>query len=245
MDSLPQPVFRQSVALLDKHFEYASPGHGDVWSFNFEPLSERFVPGQYVHFKLEDPDLDKPVRHISFASAPSDPQLSFCFHLRPESPFKQALARLEPGQRVSLFKFKGAFTLPAADTDEARRPVVLVAGGIGIAPFRSMLRELRIGEAARPAAHRAGDWEALSLLHVSRDGFLYRDELGALPLRQQTSGREGFGPALEALARQQPDALFYIAGATGFVNAAREQLARLGIAEAQIRLDDFEGYAEL
>ncbi|MCC7477108.1 FAD-dependent oxidoreductase [bacterium] len=233
----PPVVFRQSVALLAKNFEYASPEHGDVWSFDFEPLAERFTPGQYVHFRLEEPGLEKPVRHISFASAPSEPCLRFCFHLRAQSDFKQALARLEPGAAVTLFKYKGAFTLPA---EPPVGGAVLLAGGIGIAPFRSMLRELQLqGSAA------SWPWPALSLLHVSREGFLYEPELAALPLAQRRCGRADFAAALEQQVQARPEALYYIAGATGFVNSVRQELLALGIPGDAIRLDDFEGYDEL
>jgi NAD(P)H-flavin reductase len=61
--------------------------------------------------------------------------IGLCTRFR-DSDFKRSLAELPVGAEVEVEPRKGAFVLP----DDASRQLVFVAGGIGITPFRSMLR---------------------------------------------------------------------------------------------------------
>jgi ferredoxin-NADP reductase len=188
----PSPIL-YTLTLREKF-----PEHGDVWSFRFAsetPLA--FLPGQYVHLKLLDPALEKSVHHMSLASAPGDPLLQFTMHMRADSPYKRSLAALDTGGSAALFKVKGEFTLP-----EAYRPVVLIAGGVGVTPYRAMLRHVAQTGRSLPA----------TLLHVDRGPHLFAAELAVLPARQHRIGRGELDAQLVLAAAAQPDALYYAAG---------------------------------
>ena len=222
----PAPIKRYSAALTGRVHEY-----GDVYSFHFRPAEPLdFLAGQYAHVRLEDPALEKSVRHLSMASAPEDSELSFTMHMREGSPYKQRFLRLIPGESITLFKLKGGFVLPEDDS----RAVTMLAAGVGVTPFRSMLRHLR---------HSGRALEA-SLIHVDRGPFLYEQEFALLPWPQQRIGREELGAALESAVALRPQALYYIAGPTPFVFEQRAALITRGIAEERIRIDDFEAYEE-
>src|SRR5207248_8980942 len=98
-----------------------------------------FRPGQYFWVTLLDPpyDDDKGARrHISVATSPTERGvIGLCTRLR-DSAFKRSLAELPVGAEVEVEQPKGTFVLP----EDADRPYVFVAGGIGITVFRSMLR---------------------------------------------------------------------------------------------------------
>jgi ferredoxin-NADP reductase len=232
MDSSPAaPPVHYALELRSKRRELAN-----VWSFEFARSDWfDFIAGQYVHLRLAAPVLEKPVHHMSLASAPGDELVQFTMLIRPESPYKQAIAALEPGDAASLFKVKGEFVLP--DPLEPGTQLVMLAGGIGITPFRSILR----------AAHRQGLALDSQLLHVSRDGWLFADELAGLlpPGGQHLLVREALPRALAAAAAARPEALYYIAGSPSFVFGQQAALQVLGISEERIRLDNFKAYDEL
>ena len=98
-----------------------------------------FTPGQYFHVTL--PDLgdndDKGLRrHITVVTSPNEKGvLGFATRMR-DSAFKRTLRELPVGSEVDVEPPKGRFGLP----DDRSRPLVFVAGGIGITVFRSMLR---------------------------------------------------------------------------------------------------------
>lgn len=226
------PPVHYALELLDKRHE-----HGDVWSFSFARRDNfDFRAGQYVHLRLDAPELEKPVRHMSLASAPADSAVQFTMHIRPQSQFKLHLARLEPGTRASLFKIKGEFVLPDSPAEAADSPVVLIANGIGITPFRSILRDAR---------QRSLELNA-TLIHVARGQWLFADELAALPAHtQHRISREALPELLAGTAAAQPQARWYIAGSPGFVFGQQAALSALGIPEERILLDNFKAYDEL
>ncbi len=101
-----------------------------------------FVPGQYFFVTLPDvghQDERGLRRHISVVTSPSECGiLGFATRMR-DSAFKRSLRELPVGAGVDVEPPKGNFALP----EEASRPLVFVAGGIGITVFRSMLRYIR------------------------------------------------------------------------------------------------------
>src|SRR3954471_17859544 len=104
--------------------------------------------GQIVMASLiEPPSMDAagPSRTFTLASAPHEPELMIATRMR-DSGFKRALAALPVGASVRLEGPAGLMTLH----EDAARPAVFLAGGIGITPFLSMVRDAR----ARRLSHR-------------------------------------------------------------------------------------------
>lgn len=231
-EAAPAPPVQYSIELLDKRHE-----HGDVWSFRFARIDAfEFRAGQYVHLRLDAPELEKPVHHMSFASAPDDPELLFTMHIRPQSQWKLCLARYEPGRRASLFKVKGDFVLPDDPAALAETSCVFIANGIGITPFRSILRDARQRDLKLDA----------TLIHVSRGEWLFAAELLSLPAqKQQRIVREELQGTLEQTLAAQPAARCFVAGSPGFVSGQQTALLELGVAEENILLDNFKAYDEL
>jgi ferredoxin-NADP reductase len=107
----------------------------------FDLLGEEveFKPGQYFHVTLPDlgDDDEKGLRrHITVVTSPNEKGvLGFATRMR-DSAFKRTLRELPVGSEVEVEPPKGTFGLP----EDPSRPLVFVAGGIGITVFRSMLR---------------------------------------------------------------------------------------------------------
>lgn len=110
----------------------------------FDLLGEEvdFTPGQYFFVTLPNvgyQDEKGLRRHITVVTSPNEKGvLGFATRMR-ESAFKRSLGELPVGAEVEVEPPKGSFALP----EDASRPLVFVAGGIGITVFRSMLRYIQ------------------------------------------------------------------------------------------------------
>src|SRR6202008_335128 len=102
-----------------------------------KPEGFEFKAGQFVNFTLLGPgdtDLAGNTRALSIASAPYERNLMVAMRLRTTA-FKRTLNSLPLGSELLLQGPFGWMTLPRNST----RPAVLLAGGIGITPFRSLV----------------------------------------------------------------------------------------------------------
>ncbi len=107
-------------------------------AFYFErPAGFSFKAGQFIDLTLLDPpetDSEGNARAFTLASAPSEEQLLVVTRLR-DTAFKRVLTGMPFGTMVNTEGPFGNLTLPQT----AMRPLVFLAGGIGITPFRSIL----------------------------------------------------------------------------------------------------------
>ena len=90
-----------------------------------------FLPGQYVNVTVPG---TQQTRSYSFSSAPGAPLASFVVRNVPGGLMSGYLAAAKPGDAVSFAGPFGSFYLRPL-----QRPLLLLAGGTGIAPFLSML----------------------------------------------------------------------------------------------------------
>ena len=227
---------REEVARGTLAFRFARP---DGFSFR---------PGQAVSLTLIDPpetDAKGNSRTFSLASAPSDDALQVATRMR-DTAFKRVLGSLEPGASIKLRGPMGNFTLP----EDASRPVVLLAGGIGITPFMSMLREEERRGSTRPRvllySNRSADdapflAELQRLAHAGSALRMVATMTGSAP-----ATGTGSGIADPELLRRELDGvsapIYYLAGPPGMVGALRKALAAMGANPADVRLDEFYGY---
>jgi benzoate/toluate 1,2-dioxygenase reductase subunit len=103
-----------------------------------------FLPGQYVNIAVPGTDQS---RSYSFANAPHDDRLTFLVKLTPGGVMSDYLSgRAAVGDTLEFTGPNGSFFLRETD-----RPVLLLAGGTGLAPVLSMLRAMRDGSSRRMA----------------------------------------------------------------------------------------------
>ena len=111
-------------------------------SFYFKPEKNvSFLPGQYYYFtlpKLEYPDSRGATRHFTIASSPTQTDtIQLTTRIREESGYKKTLDSLPIGSVVEIDGPNGTLIL---DESEKEYSHVLIAGGIGITPFRSIIK---------------------------------------------------------------------------------------------------------
>lgn len=223
-----------------------------TWELEFDlhGAAIQFAAGQYCRIEL--PTLDrgdrKASRKFSIVNAPHDNRHLVVATRAGLSGYKCTLCALLPGAPATVRKIKGSFVLP----ERPSRPLVLVAGGIGIAPFISMLRDLDQHD-------RLTD---VSLLYFNRTpaSSAYLPELEEMAAR-----RPGFRLVLsmtrhpawtgttsqldaELLARHfdVPEAQdYFVVGSPAMVAAARRTLDGSGVPAGQVHYEDFSGYDEI
>jgi ferredoxin-NADP reductase len=209
-----------------------------IWEYYFRP--ERpvdFTPGQYAHFYILTP-LNDPrgqLRTFSFTSLPADEFVSFVAKFTtPMSPYKQALQALQPGDELRLDDALGDLVLPKLPTV----PLVYIAGGIGIASFVGMFKELL----------RTRQERQIYLFYAlrARNEQIYQDLTAAYPLAlfHKTIAPHRL-TADEIVGAVPPEALFYLSGSLGFVEGLHAGLRALGVPHEQIVFDYFDGYTDL
>jgi ferredoxin-NADP reductase len=108
----------------------------------------RFQAGQYLELEVPHPHPDArgTRREFSIVSAPEElPTVKIALREGSQSTYKKALATVEPGRTLPVTGIWGDFVLPPRSS----MPVLLVAAGIGVTPFVSQLRHLRLSGSTR------------------------------------------------------------------------------------------------
>jgi glycine betaine catabolism B len=204
----------------------------------FEQPAERlqFTSGQYMEWTLQHPkwDFRGNRRTFSLASAPTESDVRIGVKkYNPSSTFKRALLDLQPGDTIRAAHIAGSFTLPS----DPQTPLLLVAGGIGITPIRSMVKYLTDTNQQR---------NCVVLYLASADNeFVFKDILDAgnavgVQVQYVTGSLDanGFKQAVPDIAERT----VYLSGPDGMVTNFRKTMRKLGVPALHIHTDHFTGY---
>ena len=139
------------------------------------------------------------------------------------------------GKKIEMSVVEGDFTV-----DDSSQELVFIAGGIGVTPFRSLLKQLDHDK--KPIN--------VTLLYSNRDqNIVYKEELEEIAKNNpQFKIYYIFSPEHidEAKIKEViPDVqkpLFYISGPEPMVDALGELLKKIGVQEDHIKQDWFPGY---
>lgn len=221
-------------------------------AFRFEkPPGWTFKAGQAVDMTLLDPaesDSEGNTRAFSIASAPHEETLMVATRMR-DTAFKRVLGSAPLGTRVKIEGPFGNLTLH----NNAARTAVLLAGGIGITPFRSMV--FRAAKERLP--HRiflffsnrrpedAPFLEELQALEKENPNY----KLIATMTQMEKSSRSWQGETglihwgmLSNHLKDAASPIYYIAGPPGMVKGMQEMLNQQGVDDDDVRAEEFGGY---
>ncbi|MHB8368363.1 MAG: FAD-dependent oxidoreductase [Leptospirales bacterium] len=210
----------------------------------------RFEAGQAASLSFVDPARSGESRTFSFSSAPAElPRVTFATRLTPGSSFKEALAQARPNDSFEISSPFGEFLLPQGD--EAAKPLVLLAGGIGITPFRSMIRQVK-------RSGREGHMTLLTLNRTQEETPFYEEcqswkEEGVVswvPVETRAPGVSGIPretlvtSALEGIFKEAgEEARLYLAGPPAMVDGlARILETAFRFPQERLTMDLFFGY---
>ncbi len=191
-----------------------------------------FTPGQYVD--LHVPGSDGARRSFSMANLPGDGRIELIIKRYEGGRFSALLGgTIAPGDTLELTGPYGSLRIR-----ESERPILMIAGGSGMAPILSLLRELAASGCPRPIRFYYG-------ARTEADLFLV-DEIAALG---EAIGDFRFHPVIGGFVHEavddeleQPDV--YMCGPPPMVEAAEAMLAGRGIAGDRIFVDKFTASAD-
>lgn len=209
-----------------------------VFSFIFQPeVQITWAPGQYLHYVFNHPDADDrgTERWFTISAAPFEQHIMLTTRMTTDkgSSFKKALLQLAEGDSLEADGPKGSFILQDGDHKH-----ILIAGGIGITPYRSMLTQLD---------HDNQDKE-IELLYANKDDQLvFGEQLQAIAQRRQNLHITTFiDKHIELPDVQQylddPRSIFYLSGPEPMVENYETMLQEAGLPEERIKTDFFPGY---
>jgi ferredoxin-NADP reductase len=221
-------------------------------AFGFEkPANFKFRAGQFLEMTLLNPpqtDSEGNTRAFSITSAPHEEMLMVATRMR-DSAFKRVLGTLPLETEV---KVEGPFG-DLALHNNAARPAVLLAGGIGITPFRSVV----VRAAREKLPHRiflfysnrrpedAAFLEELQALERENPNYKFIGTMTGMGGSRRTWDGETGLLSREVLSRYLKDTdspIYYIAGPPSMVNGMRSMLNGAGIDDDDIRTEEFSGY---
>ncbi|GAC1603312.1 MAG: hypothetical protein NVS3B29_07730 [Candidatus Saccharimonadales bacterium] len=244
------PRYSTQLALSSKH--HLSSNTAD---YIFTPKRlPSYLPGQYMEWTLPHHGVDSrgDRRFFTLASSPTENNLRLGVKFHPRgSSYKQALQRLPAGGRIKAGQISGDFVLP----DDPSLKLAFIAGGVGVTPYRSMVKYLL----------DTGGRRDIKLLYAERatGDFIYTDvfeaageQFGLAATYFLTAGAAStLGPHQQpgritaaAIAAQIPDYLerrFYISGPPAMTSSIVSDLNSFGVPGVHIKTDYFTGYEAL
>jgi len=245
-DMVPDSAALSTLTLTLK--EWLSPHSLRLW-FRDEPRIE-FRSGQFMQVVLphDNPD-DRGIRRFfTIASSPTEEGIAIITKVpEPCSSFKRALVALEPGGTLAVTSLRGSFVLP----ERLNAPCAFLAAGIGITPFRSMVKYMIDTGRHCPATLLYGEWCLEEFL--CRGVFQKAQEtIGLRPVYTITgpdvppdwTGRAGF-ISPEMIIEEIPDyreRLFFVCGPPMATKSMETILHDLGVPRDRIHRDYFPGY---
>lgn len=227
----------KKVYILKEVIEEAN----DIKTFRFIPEDGdlmQFSPGQFVQVELVENKAGLPSRQYSITSTAKDEYVSIT--VKKIGGFSGALHELAVDEKVYMFGPLGNFSLRENDRD-----IVLLAGGIGIAPFFSMIKHLyeqnnenrevylfysnkeqANGAFRASLAEMEKEWKNLHIINV----LTQTDE--------KVSGVEEYNrvdvPVIEKYVKNMNTCEYYVCGSVPFVTGLSKKLEDGGITQEQI-----------
>lgn len=228
----------------------------DIMTFKLSRDKVDFAAGQYAFFKLDgiSGDAKGPVRHFSIASSPTEQGYLIISTRIRDTPYKQKLASLQEGNEILAWGPQGEFVLH----DDHLTPAVFLSGGIGVTPFRSMIKYAT--DRQLPLKITMFD------SNKNEQGILYKGEfdrwagqnknfkvvytLTEEEHRQRSASWAGeYGRiSKEMIEKHLPDgeaakAVYYICGPPGMLKAMQKLLQEeLRIPRERMKIESFTGY---
>ena len=251
------------LKLIEKRDEAESlpDGSQGTKSFFFEPEKEiKYIAGQYYYFtlpKLNYPDPRGATRHFTLSSSPTEGKIiRLTTRVRQESGFKKTLDELSIGSVIEGEGPTGTFILNENLSAQAgdKSPQIFLAGGIGITPFRSMIKynidkELNIPMHliySNSTVEQITFRKELEEWASSHPEFLKIDMTISKPEESQEKWNGIVGRIDADLVTKLTSGLvnptYWLCGPPPMVDALEIVLAQIKITGSRLRIEKFTGY---
>jgi ferredoxin-NADP reductase len=225
----------------------------DIYDLVFS-LSRKFsfVPGQYMEWTLphKSPDSRGNRRYFTIASSPTENKMIVGIRFHPQgSSFKNSLNNLPTHQKIVAAQLSGDFTMPKNTSEK----LVFIAGGIGVTPFRSMVKYLMDSREKRDivllyTAKSAKDFAYKEIFdEAAKRGIIRAVYTITDPKEVPMEWTGRVGRINETLIEKEiPDFTkrhFYLSGPNAMVESYEHLLKKMGVQDNHIKKDYFPGFA--
>lgn len=226
----------------------------NIISFIFtKPRGFSFKPGQFIYLTIPELLFDDSrgnVRHFTISSSPTEKNIMITTKIRKESGYKKTLEKIN---KNSLLEYRGPFGSFTLEKEKKQEQVFL-AGGIGITPFRSIIK-YKIDKGLKTPIH-------LIYSCSTPEEIAFRKELEAWakdkkirlditithPEESKTKWEKLTGRLNHKIIRKLikdhdlKSVDFWICGPPNFVSTINSELEILKIKESKITSENFSGY---
>ena len=241
------PKHKLTLKLIEK--KLISP---DVYDFIFSSEKKLlFEPGQYLEWTLAHKNKDDRGmrRYFTIASSPTEENyIAGIKFYEKSSSFKRSMLELNIGDKIVAGQLDGDFTLPR----NRNKKLVFIAGGIGVTPFRSMIKYLIDKNEKRDIIIFNSNKSVSDIVYQdilcdaeSRLGIKVINTLTDLnSIPNDWRGETGFVNK-EMILRYAPDfkeRTFYISGPPMMVYMFKDALKKMGVFWFSIKTDFFPGF---
>lgn len=237
----------QVVGKHRTHFIKRTPLNDEVQTnFFAKPEGFDFYAGQYLRWILPDDNADErgTSRYFTNSSSPTEEFLSISTK-RGQSTFKNKLFSLVEGDELDFFGPLGNLFVNTSDNT----PKVMLAGGIGITPFRSILKYANDQKLLLPLV--------LLVSFSLKSEVIFYDELKEIEAnnknikvvytltKEEAEGFDNGRIGEEMIKKYAPnfeDSTFFIVGPPVMSQAMTETAEQMGVPEEKIVRENFTGY---
>jgi ferredoxin-NADP reductase/Na+-translocating ferredoxin:NAD+ oxidoreductase RnfD subunit len=242
------PNYRLSLTLKQKKQLTA-----DTYLFAFNQQKDfKFLPGQYIEWTLSHKNADDRGnrRYFSISSSPTENEISMTVKFySPSSSYKKELVNLNVGNKIIATQVAGDFVLPK----NLKEPLVFIAGGVGIAPFRSMIqyiidKNLSVDIVLLITNRTVNDILFADIFEKAKANgvkTIYNvTDIQNLP--QSWKGSWGYitDKKIMELIPDYQKRIYYLSGPQLMVQRFEQVLLDAGVAKSKIKTDFFPGYSE-
>ena len=225
----------------------------DTAEFEFVPhVPLSYLPGQYMEFTLphDHPDSRGSRRYFTLSSSPTEDKLKVGVKFYDvSSSYKSALIDIDQNSQVVAAQLAGDFVLPKAKQDK----LVFIAGGIGITPFRSMIKYLIDTNDRRDIILLYGVREEVDIAYRNlfeeartrlgiKSYYVLSGSNARITLANTLTGKIN-ARVIKSIVPDINERHFYISGTHQMVEAIQATLHHSGVNRANIKIDFFPGYA--
>ncbi|MBC7429501.1 MAG: (2Fe-2S)-binding protein [Bacteriovorax sp.] len=196
-------------------------------------------PGQGISVAIKTADgIEK--RVFSLASNPDKDYVEFGIGLS-DTEFKKSLQKLKPGETVTLTK------TPAGMDFFTDKPAIMIAGGVGITPFRSMMQYAKDNKLKTPMHLYYSNRSQIPFGKEFSEMAATTPELNVTNILSKAddswAGKRGRidEPFLTEEIKTLPkDSKYYVVGPPAMVIGTKDNLIKLGVKPEDIQIEFFE-----
>lgn len=220
----------------------------NIYNFIFsKPKHFSFTPGQYMEWTLADywPDMRGNRRFFTIASSPTENIVLIGVRINEKgSKFKKELMSLKKGEKITAGNLVGDFTI-----DDYNKKYIFIAGGIGITPFRSIVKNaidnnIRLNAVLFYSCSVEGEFMYQDIFDEAEKIGLKTIYVCSHPAKKDWKGVKGRLDInlIEKESKDFKERTYYISGPNKMVDEIKNKLMRNGVLPNKLVTDYFSGY---